>query len=254
MNSFRLLLVAVVLVACASFMPSPLCYRRRRLVPITQRYQSSDDNDNEANTINIAFISSSTSIVDDDDDQGKLESILEDHPFCKMTGTKLSIEKIPVDNKAKASSWSKEHITYINEADIACFKRMSDVKYYLLSLDDYSNVPKDIADEERRKLPNTIDGPSVPATSDGGGVMAACPNVNTARECLNSGRFQAHQIYYPKDTQTSVELKTESLDVGEEEGKEEEVVEDDIDLQIWADSVIQACGDVLERKFWGGGW
>ena len=84
--------------------------------------------------------------------------------------------------------------------------------------------------------------------------MAACPNVNTARECLNSGRFQAHQIYYPKDTQTSVELKTESLDVGEEEGKEEEVVEDDIDLQIWADSVIQACGDVLERKFWGGGW
>ena len=254
MNSFRLLLVAVVLVACASFMPSPLCHCRR-LVPITQTYQSSDDNDNEANTINIAFISSSTSIVDDDDGQDKLlESVLEDHPFCKMTGTKLSIEKIPVDNKAKASSWSKEHITYIKEADIACFRSTSDVEYYLQSIDDYSNVPKDITDEERRKLPNTIDGTSVPATSDGGGVMAACPNVNTARECLNSGRFQAHQIYYPKDTQTSVELKTESLDVGEEEGKEEEVVEDDIDLQIWADSVIQACGDVLERKFWGGGW
>ena len=50
-----------------------------------------------------------------------------------------------------------------------------------------------------------------------------------------------------------MELKTESLDVGEEEG-EEEVVEDDIDLQIWADSVIQAAGDAMERKFWGGGW
>ena len=157
MNSFRLLLVAVVLVACASFMPSPLCYRRRRLVPITQRYQSSDDNDNEANTINIAFISSSTSIVDDDDGQDKLlESVLEDHPFCKMTGTKLSIEKIPVDTKAKASSWSKEHITHIQEADIACFRSTSDVKYYLQSIDDYSNVPKDLAEEERRNLPNNI--------------------------------------------------------------------------------------------------
>ena len=231
--------------ACTSFMPSPLCHRRR-LIPITQRYQSSDDN--EANTINIAFISSD----DDDDGQDKLESILEDHPFCKMTGTKLSIEKIPVDTKAKASSWSKEHITYIKEADIACFRSKSDVKYYLLSLDDYWNVPKDITDEERRKLPNTIDDTSVP-TSDGGGVMAACPNVNTARECLNSGRFDSSKIYYPKDTQKSVELKTESLDVGEEEG-EEEVVEDDIDLQIWADSVIQAAGDAMERKFWGGGW
>ena len=100
-------------------MPSPLCHRRR-LIPITQRYQSSED-DNEANTINIAFISSSTSTVDDDDDgQGKLESVLEDHPFCKMTGTKLSIANIPVDTKGKASSWSKEHITYMQEADIAC--------------------------------------------------------------------------------------------------------------------------------------
>lgn len=248
MTSFGLLiLVAVVLGACTSFTHSPLCHRRR-LVPITQRYQSSDDN--ESNTINIAFIS-----VYDDGQDKLFQSVLEDHPFCKMTGTKLSIEIIPVDNKAKASSWSKEHITHIQEADIACFRSTSDVKNYLLSLDDYWNVPKDIDEEERRKLPNNIvddDSGSIPTASGGGGVMAACPNVNTARECLNSGRWMNNHIYYPKET-TAVELKTQSLDAGEEEGKEE-VAEEDIDVQIWADSVIQAAGDVMERKFWGGGW
>ena len=166
----------------------------------------------------------------------------------------VKVTNIPVDTKGKASSWSKEHITNMQEADIACFRSTSDVKYYLQSIDDYSNVPKDIDDEERRKLPNNIigDDTSVPTTFDGV-VMAACPNVNTARECLNSGRFQVNHIYYPKNTQTSVELKTESLDAGDKEGKEE-VVEDEIDVQIWADSVIQAAGDVMERKFWGGGW
>ena len=131
----------------------------------------------------------------------------------------------------------------------------SDVKYYLQSIDDYSNVPKDLADEERRNLPNNIvdDDSSVSTTTSDGGVMAACPNVNTARECLNSGRWISSKIYYPKETQTSVELKTESLDVRDKEG-EEEVVDDDIDVQLWADSVIQAAGDVMERKFWGGGW
>lgn len=29
---------------------------------------------------------------------------------------------------------------------------------------------------------------------------------------------------------------------------------ENINFEIWADSIVQAAGDVMERKFWGGGW
>ena len=58
--------------------------------------------------------------------------------------------------------------------------------------------------------------------------------------------------------QKAMELKTESMMEQEEEkeGNGDELKEDDIvdiDIEAWAESVVQAAGDAMERKFWGGG-
>lgn len=133
-------------------------------------------------------------------------------------------------------------------------------------LDGHFNVADDITDEERRKLPNKpdlvgdiIQGISGAVNEEDGampdvGIMAACPNTNTAKECLNSGRWMSNYIYYPKDMQQAVELKTEALDSDSGTADEEGGNEDPIDLEVWAASIVQAAGDVHERKFWGGGW
>ena len=85
---------------------------------------------------------------------------------------------------------------------------------------------------------------------DGSILMAACPLTETARECLNSGRWLANNIYYPKDNE-AVELKTRSLEEGEVDDENDDK---EISVDAWASSVMQAAGDVMERKFWGGGW
>ncbi|KAL7525871.1 hypothetical protein ACHAXR_001195 [Thalassiosira sp. AJA248-18] len=179
-----------------------------------------------------------------------------------MTGIQLSITDVPAPSTDTAS-WSKEQISHLQQADIACFENMSIVQSYLQKLDDYWGVAEDMSDEDRRKLSNKPDavgdilGRGAPVPSNDATFMAACPNASTARECLNSGRWMTNHIYYPKDTQKAVELKTEPLaGQNDDEGNGEEVVQEDeeIDMEIWADSIVQAAGDVMERKFWGGGW
>jgi hypothetical protein len=204
------------------------------------------DGDDDGASINIALITSTIT----DGKQHELQSILKDSPFCKMTGTRLTIADVP------SAKWSQEHVDRLGQADIVCFASVSAVKSYLNNLDEnHLNVPKDISDEDRRKLPNTPEGTEV---TIGASVMAACPNANTGRECLNSGRWATNHIYYPKSTQQAVELKAELIegqDGGDRGTGEEEVDEaEDIDMSFWADSVLQASGDVMERKFWGGGW
>ena len=164
-----------------------------------------------------------------------------------MTGVQLSMSEISSD-----TSWTKDEIVLLQQAEIACFTSKSAVKQYLQSLDDHLKVPKDMADEERRKLPNKLDivGDILGTTQQIATIMAACPTMDIARECLNCGRWQNNHIYYPKDTQGVVEMKTEGI--GENDTEKEEEVE--IDVAIWADAIVQAAGDVYERSFWGGGW
>lgn len=226
---------------------APSCnYKVESLGRRTLLHQSLDGDDDGASTINIALITSTIT----DGNQHELQSILKDSPFCKMTGTRLTIADVP------SAKWSQVHVDRLGQADIVCFESVSAVRSYLNNLDEnYLNVPNDMSDEDRRKLPNTPEGmePTI-----GASVMAACPNANTGRECLNSGRWATNHIYYPKSTQQVVELKAEpieGLDGGDKSAGEEEVDEvEDIDMSFWADSVLQASGDVMERKFWGGGW
>jgi hypothetical protein len=202
---------------------------------------------------------------DSDDEQQfsreGFDNALHTHPFCKMTGITLSISDVSV-----TSSLSKEDISLLQNADIACFSTITGVNSYLNMLDEHFNVAEDISDEERRQLPNRPDfvgdiiqglsGSVSEGDSDvpSAGLMAACPNTSTARECLNSGRWMSNHIYYPKDAQKAVELKTEAVDSENSYDNEEEEGEEDIDLEAFAASIVQAAGDVYERKFWGGGW
>ncbi|KAL7525111.1 hypothetical protein ACHAWF_001220 [Thalassiosira exigua] len=224
--------------------------------------QSSEDDDGSdgSSAINIAFITAATS----NDKQDELQTTLTNHPFCKMTGVQLSISDVPA-SAGSASSWTKDDVSCLQRADIACFESILAVQSYLERLDKHWDIPKDMSDEDRRKLPNKPDPVedilgakegAVPATSDSR-LLAACPNADTGRECLNSGRWMSNHIYYPKDSQNAVELKTEPIG-GNDNGDDgvDPVEENDIniDVDVWAESVVQAAGDVMERKFWGGGW
>lgn len=223
----------------------------------TQLYQSSSNDNSES--VNIALIQP--------DSNGQqystegLENALKSHPFCKMTGVTLSLSTISVE-----SEFTKQDIASLQQSDIACFSNVKGVKSYLSLLDDHFDVAKDITDEDRRQLPNKpdlvgdiIQGISEAVNEEDGsipdaGIMAACPNTETARECLNSGRWMSNHIYYPKDTQQAVELKTEAIGSDEDTKDEEGENEDPVDIEVWAASIVQAAGDVYERKFWGGGW
>lgn len=206
----------------------------------TVLHQSSDGGGEGSSTINIALITSTLT----NGNRNALQSTLQNHPFCNMTGTQLSLADVP------SAKWSPEHLRRLGHADIVCFASASSVLSYLKNLDEHHlDVPEDTSDEDRKALPNTPEGAT---------VMAACPNTNTGRECLNSGRWAPNHIYYPKSTQQAVELKAEPIGRvkgGCENSGEEELDEvEDINIRCWADSVVQAAGDVMERKFWGGGW
>ena len=60
-------------------------------------------------------------------------------------------------------------------------------------------------------------------TDSNGNVVAACIGSETARVCLETGRWPAETIYYPKG---------------------------DDNVQGWADSTVQAAADLIEQRFW----
>lgn len=247
-----LLLFAAAAIRCTAFISS------RQTVSRLSAIRSVSDDVDDSNKINIALVSSNDSDDEQQFSREGFDNALQTHPFCKMTGITLSISDVSV-----TSSLSKEDISLLQNADIACFSTIAGVKSYLNMLDEHFNVAEDISDEERRQLPNRPDlvgdiiqglsGSVSEGDSDvpSAGLMAACPNTSTARECLNSGRWMSNHIYYPKDAQKVVELKTEAIDSKNRYDNEEE---EDIDLEVFATSIVQAAGDVYERKFWGGGW
>lgn len=62
-----------------------------------------------------------------------------------------------------------------------------------------------------------------------GDVVAVCVSKDTASACLQSERWESRNIYYPQGDKNT-------------------------EMGLWVDSCVQALGDVMERKFWGGGW
>mmetsp|Transcript_14985 Transcript_14985/g.31699 ORF Transcript_14985/g.31699 Transcript_14985/m.31699 type:complete len:313 (-) Transcript_14985:56-994(-) len=254
---------------------------RHHYFPPTHLSSSSSGNDDAnkvADTINIAIVASANTAPLD---TTAFREALASHPFCQMTGMQLSIVDIllphnninninNINNEDDKQS-RNESTTSLQSSDIACFPTSSTVKSYLRFVDSQLNLSNDITEEERRRLPNRPptkdastdddDDDVGPATSlETTGIMAACIDTETAKQCLNSGRWSANHIYYPKSGE-AVDLKIEEGSDGNDDDdkvddddvvENEEWTEEMIDL--WIASVMQAAGDVMERKFWGGGW
>ena len=100
----------------------------------------------------------------------------------------------------------------VDDIEIACFGSPSAVSSWLQNMDVKYNL-QDVDDEAKKKL----------GAEGNGNVLAACLGTTSARAVLESGRWNAMDIYYPKENPG---------------------------LDSWVDSIVQACGDVLEKKFW----
>eukprot|EP00978_Attheya_sp_CCMP212_P018630 scaffold51332_cov44-Attheya_sp.AAC.2 len=110
--------------------------------------------------------------------------------------------------------FTPEQISTMDRIDVACFGSPSAVHAWLQNV-DVSMGTADLPDDEKRMM------------GGNGGVLAACIGTTTAKACLESKRWANRNIYYPKE---------------------------DPGMQSWADFTLQACGDVMERAFFGGGW
>lgn len=160
--------------------------------------QSSDNNDpSQSTTVSIAFIDTRMNFEGEENlnDRYYFNDIacqLETHSFSRMTGVKLVLFNIPTTPDA-GSSWSIDHLSLLQRSDIICFSDSVDVQTYLCNLDNYLGVPLDMKEEDKKKLPNR------PVDDMSTVMVVACPNFNTARECLQSGRWTSNHIYYPKN-------------------------------------------------------
>lgn len=126
-------------------------------------------------------------------------------------------------------------------------------------MDLHLDIPSDTSEKDKKGLPNIPTNEEGSAGVGNVGIMAACINTETAKECLNSGRWMSNHIYYPKTAEV-VDLKIEEEN---DDGEDSDDDDDDFfrggtvseeNLEQWTASVMQAAGDVMERKFWGGGW
>lgn len=230
MSGERIVLLLLVVGLSTAFAPPTFAppYSSNHGHLTTCRASSTDESsDTSTSIIHIA-------LVGRDADELGLTSVLGDHPFCEMTKIKLSLRTVPV-----TSSWDDGDVSSLQSADIACFESPSCVRTYLQRLDEHLAVPDDTSDEERRSLPNR---PGSVEDSDEPGqqstFMAACRNTSSAKECLNSGRWESNHIYYPKDG-GPVELKTQAI--GDESESDEDEGEE-VDVQVWAETIIQAAG------------
>ncbi|KAL7470991.1 hypothetical protein ACHAXS_011279 [Conticribra weissflogii] len=219
---------------------------------------NNDDGNDAADTLTIAIVSSAKNPPRD---TTAFRDALASHPFCHMTGMRLSIVHVLLPQSVNSNDENDVLASSLRSSDIACFPASDAVQSYLRFVDARWNPSEeDVTDEERRSWPN------IPPSSDvddvdpagmfpeGTGIMAACIDTETARRCLNSGRWMANHIYYPKSGD-AVDLKIEEERDDDDDGDvagQKEWTEDVI--ESWTASVIQAAGDVMERKFWGGGW
>ena len=110
------------------------------------------------------------------------------------------------------ATFSPSQMSHVDDIEIACFGSPSAVNAWLENMDVKYNL-QDMDEEEKKKL----------GAQGNGNVLAACIGTTSARAVLESGRWNAMDIYYPKENPG---------------------------VDSWADSIVQACGDVLERKFW----
>jgi hypothetical protein len=162
----------------------------------------------DANIINVAIASPEEANYKDE-----LQKAMLEHPLLSMIDATANIMEVPPlsEDAAKLGRFENDAL---QDLDVACFASPEEVKQWVQDIDATLGL-EEVAEEDKR-LAN-------------GDVMAACIGTETARVCLESGRWESRNIYYPKGQKDSVEG--------------------------WAASAVQAVGDLNERRFWGeGAW
>ena len=157
------------------------------------------DSPNEDNSVFVALT---------DQDNGPLKEALQSHSMLSILGVDLQLKDVSLDEPFPTD--------LLEDMDAACFSTSAAVTGWLKNLDQLLGI-EDMNDDEKRSM-------------GCGGVIAICINTATARTALETGRWEARKIYYPK---------------GDEDGTS---------VDSWADMGMQGIGDVMERKFWGGDW
>lgn len=137
-----------------------------------------------------------------------LQTLMEKHPLLSLIDKNTTFVEIPCVDATFQETFQLQ----LESVDVACFGTPESVQQWLDCI-DVTLGAESKTDEEKRALGN-------------GNVIAACIGTETARICLESGRWQANDIYYPKG---------------------------DDDMQGWADSAVQAVADIVEKDFWGDG-
>lgn len=164
----------------------------------------------DAITITFAF----PLCEEENSQQDQLKELMSSHPLLSMMDARTECVEVPVASDSTAAvdaTVAKQFEETIAGFDIACFSSPSQVKSWVHTLDHIMGV-LDQSDDERKAIGNRGNVP-----------MVACIGSETARVCLETGRWEAYKIYYPKG---------------------------DDDVQGWADSGAQAAADVLEEQFW----
>lgn len=237
-STIRFLIISALLPVWRSdAFSAPLKLRRQNAGPslrytMSSLYDGASDDIEQESPSRKNIIVALTTREEDDVTNTALRQALKDHPFQKMSGIELTIVDIPCvsSDSSENITWSDEDETVIDRvdtADVACFVSPVAVASWLDNIDEELDVPDDISDDDRRKLPN-------------GDVKAACACAETARVCLDTGRWISNEIYYPRGGMDS--------NIDSSEGAS------NIDLEEWVTWITQAAGDAMERKFWGGGW
>ena len=126
--------------------------------------------------------------------------LLSKHETLSMLG--ITLESVQMSHDQFANQ--------VDVVDAACFASSEAVDEWLENVD---SVVNGVIDEDEKT---------------NGNVVAVCLSKDVANTCLQSGRWESRNIYYPMG--------------------------DNSDISLWVDSAVQALGDVNERRFWGGGW
>lgn len=135
--------------------------------------------------------------------------------LSKRKDASFRVERLNTYDTVPVQYTEDQLTTAMDDIHITCFGSPTAVDAWIDNVDRALGTT-DLTEDEKRKTPGS-----------NGNVVAVCIGSTTARRCLESGRWQANDIYYP------------SRDPG---------------LNGWVESCYSATGDVMERDFWGGGW
>ena len=99
----------------------------------------------------------------------------------------------------------------MDDIQIACFGSPSSVDAWLDNVDRILGI-ENMSDEDKKATPGC-----------NGFAVAVCIGSTTAKRCLETGRWHATEIYYPKTNPG---------------------------IEGWADCCLTAAGDIMENSFW----